>query len=104
MTAPTTPSAPALEGEFTIFTAVELKTRWLQLIEENQDTPLEISLAGVTDMDSAGLQLMVMTVREAAIRGKPLRFVEPSAAVLELLELCNLSGLLEQQAMPPFAV
>ncbi len=103
MTASPTPSALALEGEFTIFTAVELKTRLLQLIEQSHDTFLEVSLAGVTDMDSAGLQLMIMAKREAAICNKQLCFVDHSASVRELLELCNLSGLLDQQAMPPLS-
>jgi hypothetical protein len=38
------------------------------------------------------MQLMVAAKREAAARNKPLRFAGHSPAVVDILELCNLSG------------
>lgn len=81
----------AIQGEFTIFTAVAMKTRLLETIE-GAGTDVEINLADVTEIDSAGLQLMVLAKHEAAACGKTLRFVHHSASVLDLLDLCDLSG------------
>jgi anti-anti-sigma factor len=74
----------------TIYTALELKG-WL-LAPLNQCSELEIDLAGVSEIDSAGLQLLVLTKNEARARGKTLRISGHSPAVLELLDLCNLEG------------
>ena len=86
-------AAPALviRGEFTIFTAAALKDRLVETLDSNSND-LEIDLAEVTEIDTAGLQLMVMAKREAATRGKTLRFAHHSAPVLDLLDLCDLSG------------
>lgn len=52
----------------------------------------DVDLSGVTEIDSAGLQLMLMAKREAAILGKEVRFVRHSDPVLELIDLCALAG------------
>jgi len=55
-------AAPVLhiEGEFTIFRAMELKPVILAA-----PPPLEIDLSGVTEMDTAGLQLLILAKRAA---------------------------------------
>jgi anti-anti-sigma factor len=80
----------AIQGEFTIFTAATTKVTLLEALETAKD--IDVNLADVTEIDSAGLQLMVMAKREAAMRGKNLRFINHSAPVLDLIDLCNLSG------------
>jgi len=89
----TNATAPALaiRGEFTIFCAAEMKARLVETLE-NPATDLEIDLADVTEIDSAGLQLMVLIKREAIARGKTLRFAQHSAAVLDLLDLYDMVG------------
>ena len=53
---------------------------------------MEIDLAGVSEIDSAGLQLLVMAKNEARARGKTLGISRHSPAVLEVLDTCNLEG------------
>lgn len=81
----------AIAGEFTIFTAADCKKRLLDALKEAGDE-IEIDLSEVTEIDSAGLQLMVLAKIEGNLRGKTVRFAGHSAAVLDLLDLCDLSG------------
>lgn len=88
-----TPLALSIVGEFTIFTAQDCKTQLLALITGiPEGSAGEVDLSGVTEIDSAGLQLMLMAKREAAILGKEVRFVRHSDPVLELIDLCALAG------------
>jgi anti-anti-sigma factor len=78
-----------IEDELTIFTAAELKTRLLAFL--NSADELEIDLSKIEEMDTAGVQLLILLKREAAQAGKKLRFVMHSKVVLEILELTNLT-------------
>lgn len=80
----------AIEGELTIFTAAEQKTALLGFL--NSDDELEINLSKVSEIDTAGLQLLILIKREAAKSGKTLHFVMHSKAVLEVLELARLTA------------
>jgi anti-anti-sigma factor len=91
MTAPVAAPDFAIQGEFTIFTASATKPLLLEAIDQ-ADAELEINLANVTEIDTAGLQLMILAKREAAARGKNLRFSHHSNAVVDLLDLCDLCG------------
>lgn len=79
-----------IEGEMTIYNALELKDQLLAPFD--QWAHIEIDLAGVSDIDAAGLQLLVMAKTEAVARGIDLRLVGHSPVVLEVLELCNLEN------------
>lgn len=79
----------AIRGEFTIFTAQDLKDRLMTAIDAGP-TEITIDLADVTEIDTAGIQLMLLTKREAAAAGKNARFVRHSDAVLDLIDLCDL--------------
>lgn len=85
-------AAFAIQGEFNIFTAAETRSCLLEHIHAAQAPDIEIDLSQVSEIDTAGLQLMIMAKREAAALDKPLRFVGQSAPVLELLDLCDLAG------------
>lgn len=80
----------SIEGELSIFTAADIRARMLQAFGEGAE--LEIDLAKVSEIDSAGVQVMIAAKREAAARNIPLRFIAHSAAVLDILDLCDLSG------------
>lgn len=86
----TEPCQYVIEGEMTIYNALELKAQLLSPLE--QCAQMEVDLAGVTEMDSAGLQLLLMAKTEARARGKNLAITGHSTAVLEVLDLCNLEG------------
>jgi anti-sigma B factor antagonist len=80
----------ALDGEMTIYTAASLKTRLLNGLAENNE--LEVDLSAVSELDSAGLQLMVLLKREAGDQGKSVRFVDHSQAVLDVLDLTDMGS------------
>jgi len=79
-----------IEGEMTIYNVLELKDKLLAPLD--QCAQMEIDLAGVSEIDSAGLQLLVMTKNEALARGKNLSIFGHSPAVLEVFGLCNLES------------
>jgi len=82
----------AIKGEFTIFTAASIKANLLDLIHRDAAPDIEIDLSDVTEIDSAGLQLMVMAKREAVCLDKNVRFSNHSSPVLDLIELYDLTG------------
>ncbi|MFN0301062.1 MAG: lipid asymmetry maintenance protein MlaB [Burkholderiales bacterium] len=72
----------------TIYTAAAIKTTLLAALHSGDTT---LDLAQVSEIDTAGLQLLFLARREGAARGTPVRFVNPSRAVLELFTLCHLT-------------
>jgi anti-anti-sigma factor len=82
-------SSLALEGELTIYGAAELQAR---LIAALADAPegLDIDLAGVTEIDSAGVQLLMATHRAALASDRSMRLRAPSEAVRDVLDLFDL--------------
>ena len=77
-----------LEGEITIYQVAELKQQIFAVINDTQE--LEINLAQVTEIDSAGIQLLMFIKKQRLIFGKPLALTEHSKVVLDLFELMNL--------------
>lgn len=86
-----------IDGDLTIFTVAEQKTRLLNFLASGEQ--LEIDLAKVSEIDTAGLQLLILLKREAARVGKKLSFVMHSQAVLEVLELTQLTGVFGDQVV-----
>jgi ABC-type transporter Mla MlaB component len=80
----------SIDGELTIFTAAEQKIRLLGFLQSGGE--LEINLANVTQFDTAGLQLLILIKREAAIAKKSLSFVMHSKVVLDILEFTRLTA------------
>jgi ABC-type transporter Mla MlaB component len=79
-----------IDGPFTIYEAMDAKQR---LISELYLAPeLEVDLAGVSEIDTAGIQLLLLLKREAAREGKLLRFQGHSKAVLKVIDLYNMAG------------
>jgi anti-sigma B factor antagonist len=85
-----TQSTLAIEGEMTIYTADDLKHKLLGALAECNE--LELDLSGVTEIDSAGQQLLVLAKLEAMINDKTLRLVHHSPAVVEVIDLCGLAA------------
>lgn len=79
-----------VEGDMTIYTALELKGELLAPLAQG-DT-VEMNLGGVGEIDSAGLQLLVLLKTEALALGKTLSITSHSPAVLDILDLCDLEG------------
>lgn len=79
-----------LEGEMTIYTALDTKVRLLEPLSSCRQ--IDVDLSQVSEIDSAGLQLMILVKREATALGKDIRFIAHSPAVVDALELCGLMG------------
>jgi len=71
-------------GELTIFRAIEFKSLLL-----DQPVPTEIDLSGVTEIDTAGVQLLMLAKIEARKQQRELHLVRHSSAVFEVFSLLN---------------
>jgi len=80
----------ALDGELTIYRAAEV----CELLKTALAAPadLELSLAGVTEMDSAGVQLLMAAKKSAMASQRALRLIDHSPAVLEVFEMLDLAA------------
>ena len=76
-----------IEGEFTVFRAAELKPVLL-----GTPPPHEIDLSGVTEIDTAGVQMLMLAKRSALAQDRELRLVGHSPAVIEVFELLNVAA------------
>lgn len=79
-----------LEGDLTIYHAQEHKRRLLDALD--QAKVVELDLARVSEIDSAGLQVLLLTKRESLAAGKDLRILAHSPAVQELLDFLNVAS------------
>jgi anti-sigma B factor antagonist len=80
----------SLSGELAIVHAADIRAQLLAAFDSGTD--VEVDLAQVTEIDTAGVQLMAAAKREAAARNVVLRFTGHSPAVVELLDLYDLAG------------
>jgi anti-sigma B factor antagonist len=87
-------AAPAkrvvVEVDLTIYTAPEQKRVLLGALEQSRI--LELDLARVGEIDSAGLQVLLLAKREALAANKELRIVAHSPAVGDLLNFFDVAG------------
>lgn len=75
-----------------IYEAQSLKDDLLNLPQKAH--VVELDLSQVIEIDTAGLQLLLLVRRESSKQGKTLRIAACSPAVQELIELCGLAELL----------
>ncbi|MEO5658615.1 MAG: STAS domain-containing protein [Polaromonas sp.] len=88
-----------IEGEMTIYRAEELKRALIgPLLNAEQ---LEVDLSGVTEVDSVGLQLLMLAKRTARSLQGELRLVRHSPAVLEVFDLLHLAAYFGDQLVIP---
>ncbi|MBV7539109.1 STAS domain-containing protein [Duganella sp. sic0402] len=78
----------ALDGELTIYRAADLKVSVLEALRKAR--LLEIDLSGVTELDTAGLQVLMLAKQVAAAEQRTLRLVQHSPAVVEIFEMLDL--------------
>ena len=79
----------ALSGELTIYSAAEIKAAMAEVMGVCSE--IEVDLSGITEIDTAGLQLMLIVKRNP---GSDVRFVNHPPEVLRLVDLANLGGAL----------
>ena len=78
-----------VDGELTIISAVEQNQRLQALL--TGDSGVEVDLSGVTEIDTSGLQVLLLAKREAERLGVPLVFQSPSEPLRSMLDLTGLT-------------
>lgn len=80
----------SIDGEMNIYNAAELKK---DILAKTSDCPnIKLDLSGVNEMDSSGLQLLLLLKREADAANKEFELVSQSETTRNVLELFNLKG------------
>ncbi len=79
-----------IDSDLTIYTVAEWKETLMGALERS--AALSIDLSAVRELDTAGLQLLLLASREAQGTGKSVTLVAPSNAVAEVVQLCNLDS------------
>lgn len=78
----------AIRDEMTIYTVLEQKQQLAEYVKSARQ--IQVDLAGVTEIDSAGLQLLMFIKQESTRQGNQFSLVRHSEAVVEVLELLDL--------------
>lgn len=81
-----------LTGEWTIHAIAQHREAMLALVN---DGIVAFDASGITDMDTAGLQLLLSAQRSLAQLGQELQLVHPSSAVKGLLQAYGLDMTLQ---------
>ena len=79
----------SLTEDLTIYHAVEQKSRLLEALAACDE--LELDLLQVHEIDTAGLQLLLLLKKEALRCGKHVSIVAHSQAVRAVIDFCNLA-------------
>lgn len=84
------PKRVCFEGEMTVYRALEVKLALLAALADAH--ALEIDLSAVGEIDSAGVQLLLLVRRQAEASGKAVRLAAASEAVAETLDILGLGS------------
>ncbi len=79
-----------IENEMTIYTALELKNELIPYLEKVPH--LELDCSHVPEIDSAGLQVLVLLKREALQRGSTMAIVGHSKALTDVIDTFNMAS------------
>lgn len=93
------PARVAIDTDLTIYHAAELKQQMLDLLEQAET--VELDLGAVGEVDTAGIQLLMMMKLESQRIGREVRIVAHSPAVQELIDFYNVAGFLGDPLVIP---
>lgn len=79
-----------IKDEMTIYNVLEQKSTLLSYLEAGKE--LQIDLSEVSEIDSAGIQLLIMLKQQTLKINNQFSLVHHSQAVVEVLELFNLAS------------
>jgi len=77
-----------IQDEMTIYNVLEQKNTLFSYLKADQELQLDLSEVG--EIDSAGMQLLIMLKKQAGRINNQFSLVDHSQAVVEVLELFNL--------------
>lgn len=78
-----------IEGEMTVSSAAAVRDEILAALPAGSEDEVEVDLSGVSEIDTAGLQIMLQLKRKCGAR---LRLLNHSPAVLQILDLSRLGA------------
>ena len=90
MSATSSVEAVRLDGDLTVYRAAEVKSVLLDAL--HRASTVELDLSGVSEFDSAGVQLLMFAKRHARSTGRELRLSGHSKPVIEVFELLDLAA------------
>jgi ABC-type transporter Mla MlaB component len=90
-----------LEEDLTIYFAAAHKARLLEALTQHDG--VEVDLSRVAEIDTAGVQLLMLFKREAQRLGKSAHFVGHSQAVREMIDFLHLAARLGDPMVIPSA-
>jgi anti-anti-sigma factor len=79
-----------IRGEMTIYDATVIRDRLFAALDG--EPTARIDLGGVSELDTTGIQILMMAARASARRGVPFSVANPSDVVIEALELLRLTA------------
>lgn len=91
----------SLTEDLTIYNALEQKQRLLDALSSADE--LELDLMQVSEIDTAGLQLLLLLKKEAQRAHKHLSIVAHSQSVRAVIDFCNLAAELGDPLVIPAA-
>ena len=91
----------SLTEDLTIYHALDQKSILLDALASTSE--LELDLLQVSDIDTAGLQLLILLKKEAQRAGKRVAIVAHSQAVRSVIDFCNLATELGDPLVIPAA-
>ena len=91
----------SLTEDLTIYHALEQKKTLLDALARTDD--LELDLLQVSEIDTAGLQLLILLKKEAQRAGKTISIVAHSQSVRAVIDFCNLAAELGDPLVIPAA-
>lgn len=81
-----------LDGPLTIYDAAGVKGRLQAALEHDDTSALELDLSQVSELDTAGLQLLLFARQESRRLNRPLRILDPNSAVNDVIAFCRLEA------------
>lgn len=82
----------SIEGEMTIFTALELRDEMFAALQPGSE--LTVDMSCVTEMDSSGIQLLLMMRKETTEQGGTFKLGSTSVAAANVMATLGFSSLL----------
>ena len=79
-----------LEGDLTIYEASLHKAMLQEALEQAGADGLELDLSQVSEIDAAGLQILLLAQKESQRLLRPLIITDANAAVRETISFCHL--------------
>ena len=90
-----------IEDEITIYTVLALKTNLILHLQAGKN--LRLNFSTVTEVDSAGIQLLIYLQKEAHLLGLTLSLLAINQAEYEVIELFNLLDFFDEIEKHPEA-